>query len=116
MSDTSADKDSTIHINYDEVLRSITTGIIASAISPFGLPVAIYQALKVLQRSKPTPTENLREIIKEGKEQGVAELEVDINKSIAGQVALGGLIGIEGVNINIEVKHSNRTIIKVKYK
>ena len=68
MSDTHTDKDKTAQVNFDEILKNVTTGIILSSITPFGFIPLIYEVLKATQKSKPSPTENLIEIIKTGKE------------------------------------------------
>ena len=121
MSDNHDEKDKIARVNYTEILN-LTADLLVSSTSPFGLLPLIYESLKGLhkskglQRSKPTPTENLIEIIKAGKEQGVLEMEVDIDKSNAVGVNLDRLNGLEGIDVTIGVKTENHTILKVKYK
>ena len=111
MSDTHVDKDRIARVNYNEILASLATGIIASPIAmPSASMVAallssIYDGLKSLQKSKPTPTENLVQVIEAGKEQEVSELEVDIDKSTLAGVNLELLEQLGGVNATIGDQH-----------
>ena len=116
MSNNHVDKDETTRVNYNEILEGITTGVIASPFSPFSLPFLVYQALKALQASKPTPTENLIEIIKSGKEQGASKLEIEMDKSTSAKIDLSVLSELGGVSINPEFEGKNRILLKVKYK
>ena len=110
MSDTHVDKDKSTHVNYDEILKYVTAGVVASAISPFGFLPMIYKVLRDLQKSKPTHVDNLREIIETGRKQGVSTLEIDIDKSIAAEIDLGVFTVFEGVDITARVQKENRTI------
>ena len=117
MSDTHADKDGTSRVNYDEILKAAATTAIIAITFPLAGPIlAMYQAVKVLQRSKPTPTENLIEIIKAGKEQGLSELEIEMDKSTAVGITLSAFTDFGGVSINPEFEGKNRILIKINYK
>ena len=81
----------------------------------------LYQTLKISgklnsEKSEPTPTENLIEIFKADKEQGLSELEVEMDKSTAVGINLGVLSDFGGISINPEFESKNHILIKVKYK
>jgi hypothetical protein len=116
MSDTHIDNDKTAHVDFDDILEGVISNVILSSIIPFGFIPAIYKALRTKQKSKPTPTENLIEVIKTGKEQGLSKLEVEMKRSTAGKIDFAVFEVIEGINFNIEAKDENHMIIKAKYK
>ena len=116
MSDTHTEKDETTRIDYDKLLKNLNIGIMLSGITPLGFLPLIYQVLKASQKSKPTPTENLKEIIKAGKEQGLSELEVEMDKSTAAGIDFGIFSDFGGVSVNPEFEVKNRILLKVKYK
>ena len=121
MSNTDPDNNKIARINYAEIIN-LTANLLVSGSPSFDLLSLIFESLKGLQqskdlqKSKPTPTENLIEIIKAGKKQGVSEMEVDIDKSNAVGINYDSLNGVEGVDVTIGVKTANHTILKVKYK
>ena len=122
MSDPHVDKDETPRVNYDEILKAAATATIMAAAVPLAGPIlGMYHAIKILQKSKPTPskptpTENLMEIIKAGKEQGLSELEIEMDKSAAVGITLGVFTDFGGVSINPEFEGKNRILIRIKYK
>ena len=108
-------------VNYDELLKSVATGTIMSLIPFGGTLFMLYQTLKISgklnsEKSEPTPTENLIENFKAGKEQGLSELEVEMDKSTAVGINLGVLSDFGGISINPEFESKNHILIKVKYK
>ena len=109
-----SEKADTVRIDYGGVLTTLALGA-AVAMSPIGILLPIHTALKSLrkrQRPKPTHTDNIREIIKAGKEQGVKEMEIKVDKSIAGKIDLSLL---EDLGVDLEIERQNITLIKVKY-
>lgn len=83
MSDSHVDKDKTARVNFDEALKAITVGSVASLVSPLGVFGAsgwflseIYKVLKSKKEIAPAPDnmEVLREIIETRTEQGLSEL------------------------------------------
>ncbi len=74
MSNTDPDNNKIARINYAEIIH-LTANVLVRSSPSFDLLSLIYESLKGLQKSKdlqkskPTPTENLIEIIKAGKEQ-----------------------------------------------
>ena len=117
MSDTHVDKDGTTRVNYDEILKAAATTAIIATTFPLSGPIsAIHQAIKTLQKSKPTPAENLIEIIKAGKEQGLSELEVEMDKSAAVGINLSVFSDFGSVSVNPEFEGKNRILLKITYK
>ena len=117
MSDTHVDKDETTRVNYNEIVKAASIGLITTATIPvFGPIIAVHQLMKVLQKPKLTPTENLIEIFRAGKEQGLAELEIEMDKSIAVEITPSVFSDFGGVSVNTEFERKNRLILKVKYK
>ena len=85
-----SEKADTVQIDYGGVLTTLTLGT-AFAMPSIGILLPIHTALKALRkrkRPKPTHTDNIIQIIKTGKTQGVKEMEIKVDKSIAGNIDL----------------------------
>lgn len=125
MSDSHVDKAETARVNFDEVLKAVAVGSVASLISPIGpLGVSgwflseIYKALKRKKEIAPAPDnmEVLREIIETGREQGLSELFIEMEDSVAVGIDFGVAESLfEGVNITLGVKTGKRWKIHIKY-
>ena len=125
MSDGHVDKDKTAHINFNNVLKAMAVGSVAGLISPIGvfgasswLLAEIYKALKSKKEIAPAPDnmEVLREIIETGKEQGLSELVVEMDQSIAAGIDFGVAENLfEGVKITLGVKTGKSWKIHIKY-
>lgn len=107
-----SEKADTVRIDYGGVLTTLAVGA-AVAMSPIGILLPIRTALKSLRkRPKPTHTDNIIQIIETGKAQGVKEMEIKVDKSIAGKIDLSLL---EDLGVDLEIERQNITLIKVKY-
>ena len=107
-----SEKADTVRIDYGGVLTTLAVGA-AVAMSPIGILLPIHTALKSLRkRPKPTNTDNIIQIIETGKAQGVKEMEIKVDKSIAGKIDLSLL---EDLGVDLEIERQNITRIKVKY-
>ena len=109
-----SEKADTVQIDYGGVLTTLVVGA-AVAMSPIGILLPIDTALKALRKRKqpkPTHTDNIIQIIKTGKAQGVKEMEIEVDKSIAGKIDLSLL---EDLGVDLEIERQNITLIKVKY-
>ena len=112
------DEESTVRIDYGEVLKAVAGGVVGSglmSLTPIGILLPMFTALKALQKpQQPNPSniDNIREIIKAGKAQGVKEMEIKVDKSIAGKIDLSLL---EDLGVDLEIERQNITLIKVRY-
>ena len=119
MSDTLGKKDGIILIDYVDIL---TGSMLMSTSVTGGLVSAMIESLRTLRRSKrireskPTDRENLSELIKTGKEQGVSEMKIEMDKSTAVGINLGELQKEVGTNVTLGVKTENRVVLEVEYK
>ena len=127
MSDTHVDKDKVIYIDYDKILSlgiteavmvTISVGSVAGIGSVVGAsPVlAIQQALKVLQKFKPTLTQSVIKIIKTGKEQGASKMKLEMNKTTAVGLNVGLIKKGVDTDTTIGVKTENRIVLEIEYK
>ena len=112
------DEEGTVRIDYGEVLKTVAGGVVGGglmSLTPIGILLPMFTALKALQKPqqpKPSDIDNIREIIKAGKAQGVKEMEIEVDKSIAGKIDLSLL---EDLGVDLEIERQNITLIKVKY-
>lgn len=109
-----SEKADAVRIDYGGVLTTLAVGA-AVAMSPIGILLPIDTALKALRKRKqpkPTHTDNIIQIIKTGKAQDVKEMEIEVDKSIAGKIDLSLL---EDLGVDLEIERQNITLIKVKY-
>ena len=122
MSDTHDEKDEITRIHYNKILGMALANTLLSTMPMGGLLIEMTRSLdllqksKALKKSKPTDTENLIEIIKSGKEQGVSEMKVEVDKSTAAGLNVGLIKKGVDANGTIGVKTQNRTVLEIKYK
>lgn len=82
---------------------SIAGNLLAFIIDRFSSPGALSE----------NDSENIKEIIKEGKKQGVDEMEIEMTRD----TALGlDINGIDDADITIGAKGNTKYVMKVKYK
>jgi hypothetical protein len=121
-------------INYDSIPESSTFAaleIVRIVAFPNGFKSLIpgydiYKSMiepltqKIINSAKVQPgndIENIREIIRSGKENGVDELEIKISKESGINIGtdLGSMMGIP-CNVDFRVGAESETIISIKYK
>ena len=114
------DEEGIVRVEYDRSEKADTVridygGVLTTAMSPISILLPIHTALKSLRkrkRPKPTHTDNIIQIIETGKAQGVKEMEIKVDKSIAGKIDLSLL---EDLGVDLEIERQDITRIKVKY-
>ena len=116
------DKDETAHINFDQVLKAIAIGSVIPPLGVLGVSgwflSEIYKTLKSKKEIAPAPDnmEVLREIIETGREQGLSELVIEMETSIAAGIDFGVAESLfEGVKITLGVKTGKRWKVHIKY-
>lgn len=123
MSDTHEKKDNIVRVNYAEIIASV---ISSSVFTPTAMATPLLSAIveslstlyksKELKESKPTEDEKLRELIETGKKEGVSKMRIELDKSIAAGINLGGALGDLDADITIGVKTENHMVLEVEYK
>ena len=111
------DEEGTVRIDYGEVLKAVAGGVVGSglmSLTPIGILFPMFTALKALQKPqqpKPSDIDNICEIIKAGKEQGVKRLKIDTDKSTA--VEVGAFVA--GIGGKVAFQKQNHAIIEVEF-
>lgn len=119
----SGTNDKIVRVNYAEIITSMLSSSVLTPIpmggSLIGAIIGSFSTLyksRSLKESKPTDIENIKDLIKAGKEQEVSELKIEMDKSTAVGINVGELQKDLGPSVTIGVKTENHIVLEVKYK